>query len=328
MSPTIEEQLERYVTNAILAQEEGPPAPGSLRARQRPDLGGRNALAVALVVFVLGIGVTVALTRGTTTSPAADADLSALSAPRTTVSVPGWKPYTDVLASDLDTTVTVYVRADAPSSFPAAPGQPEVPVYDEPDGTLIGYYYPWVGIVGNETLASGQFDATKARIRRWGCDPLDQSDMTRLKKCLDSMTLGDQIATAKAAIEQQMATMNDAWLSSPRDGVAAEAAAAWPDGAWTWEMFACPPGETTADAWLQVLADQGYRRLQYLESVEPDPGWTPPLDASPNPAESPTGDIYLVHGSFLNGEQVQEGQAHWVVENGNARWITTRCVSP
>src|SRR5688500_6384420 len=115
MSPTIEEQLERYVTKAIMTQESGPPPPDSIPARRRPDLGGRATLLVALVVFALGVGIAaLALAQSPESRTTAGVDLSTLAAPRTTVSVPGWRTLTELLESDLETSVTVYVRADAP----------------------------------------------------------------------------------------------------------------------------------------------------------------------------------------------------------------------
>lgn len=143
-----------------------------------------------------------------------------------------------------------------------------------------------------------------------------------------STTANEHLAAAKAAVEERMAALNAAWQSSPRDGVVAEAAAAWPEGAWVGEAFACAPGELSADAWLEQLADQGYVRTQHLDSLEPDVGWTPPDDGSPGGGESPSGDVYLVHGTFTNGGKEAKGEAHWVVEGGTAHWLASRCISP
>ncbi len=43
------------------------------------------------------------------------------------------------------------------------------PVYDAPNGAIIGYHYSGVGFVPLDQLET--FDATAARIEMWGCDP-------------------------------------------------------------------------------------------------------------------------------------------------------------
>jgi len=45
------------------------------------------------------------------------------------------------------------------------------PVYDAPNGNVVGYHYTNLGYVSKAHAESGQFDPAQARIAKFGCDP-------------------------------------------------------------------------------------------------------------------------------------------------------------
>jgi hypothetical protein len=62
-----------------------------------------------------------------------------------------------------------WVRLDPLGTPPEDAETLRTPVYDAPDGELIGYHYPRVGFVPPEVANSGDFDPRAAEEERWGC---------------------------------------------------------------------------------------------------------------------------------------------------------------
>lgn len=190
MTPTIEEQIRAYVSGSVITQEAGRPVDRAVPAnRYSSDLVARGALAVGLVVFLLAVGLASFLSStGTGTNPSAPAVTSPPPSSAQTSLAPGWAPITEPSATDPGILVSGYL---APG-YLLDPSNPlPVPVYSVPGGPVIGYLFPLAGVVDIATYESGGFDAAAARIARWGCDPLDRSDVNALMEC--DARIADQV---------------------------------------------------------------------------------------------------------------------------------------
>ena len=90
---------------------------------------------------------------------------------------PGWSPYGGTLLfpdyaseyPDIDFGLIGWVTAGGTSGE-------RRPIYDTPEGDVIGYHYQHLGFV--PLAEADTFDATAARIDKYGCDPIEDSDCT------------------------------------------------------------------------------------------------------------------------------------------------------
>jgi hypothetical protein len=86
----------------------------------------------------------------------------------------GWIPVSpDPVIEGVEVPSIVWMRAgDSVAPLEFDPQQLRVPVYDEMDGVVIGYDYQRLGYVPLAVADSGEFDAARARIDKYGCDLL------------------------------------------------------------------------------------------------------------------------------------------------------------
>lgn len=100
----------------------------------------------------------------------------------------GWVPYGGVSAvQGVEVPAGAWVKFEALPKSESVDGR--IPVYDAPDGQVIGYAYSNLGFVPKEIAESGQFDAAQARIAKFGCDiKTDQECRSRLAEALGIAT--------------------------------------------------------------------------------------------------------------------------------------------
>lgn len=104
----------------------------------------------------------------------------------------GWIPVAPQPALEgITVPPVVWMRAGdgiAPPEYDATEGR--VPVYDEMDGVVIGYDYQRLGFVPLEIADSGEFDAKQARIDKYGCDVVLDSNC-RLQRAEERLQPGE-----------------------------------------------------------------------------------------------------------------------------------------
>lgn len=178
--------------------DEAPIAPDYVGAPPSKTPSYRKLLVVAiLVISAVVVVAALALSRrsgeGTTTAaaPPAVPDAQAAGKPLTAAEgdallkqqmAAGWVPYGAAPAMDGVTVPNpAWVRYEAHPDPKNASPEGKLAVYDAPNGNLVGYNYSNLGYVPKGVADNGQFDATQARIAKFGCDIKNDQECMRRK---------------------------------------------------------------------------------------------------------------------------------------------------
>lgn len=96
----------------------------------------------------------------------------------------GWFPYGDNVDG-----IHGYVRAPNPENPDPLALSEAYPVYDAPDGAMIGYAHSDLGFVDLVTVYPGVFDPVTERIQRFGCDQF-APDPVEAQQCSETLSAG------------------------------------------------------------------------------------------------------------------------------------------